>query len=61
MNGQSPIRFIAIAVLAPILLAAAPVLSDTPKIKIASKTFTESVVLGEIMAGLIEKIKGDKE
>ena len=46
-------RLILIAALALVPMAPVPVLSDTPKITIASKTFTESVVLGEILAGLV--------
>ena len=53
MIGRSAMRFISIAPLALVLLAPVPVLSGQQKITIASKTFTESVVLGEILAGLV--------
>ena len=52
MSARSTARSLAAAALTLILFAPHPVLSETGKITIASKTFTESVVLGEILAGL---------
>jgi len=52
VTGRLATWLMTITALALVLLAPVPVLSDTPKITIASKAFTESVVLGEILAGL---------
>lgn len=52
MTGPPATQVMAIAVIVINLLAPVAALGDTPKITIASKTFTESVVLGEILAGL---------
>lgn len=52
MSTLFPMRIMTIAVFAFVMLASGSALSASSKITIGSKTFTESVVLGEILAGL---------